>query len=67
MESKAYVIDSSAELALSTDSCVEVIPDIRRPLLAPIGTSPVNTDGDITNNDGDVGVPHPKMRKQQST
>ena len=36
LEPKAYGIDSSVELSLSVGSYVEVIPDVRCPLLAPI-------------------------------
>ena len=66
-EPKAYDIDSSAELSLSTDSCVEVIPAVSCPLLDPIGTSPKNADGDMTNNDGDGCASRAKTETQQST
>ena len=66
-EPKEYGIDSAAELPLSTDSCVEVIPAVSCPLLDPIGTSPENADGDMTNNDGDGCASRAKTGTQQST
>ena len=62
-----YGIDSSAELSLSADSYVEVIPDVGYQLLALIGTSPKIADRAMTNNDGDGGASRTKMRTQQST
>ena len=64
--SKADGIDRLSELSLSADSCVEVIPDVGSPLLAPIDTFHKNEDGDMTSNDGDRGALRDKTRTQES-